>query len=326
MVNSLRVILKPTHMRYFLKALPKLTYFTIPAIIFLPFVLASQTKVKKYTLDFYNLKGKVSSMEEIKYSAEQSPNGLQKGKVLQKESYRFDTGGNLLEEEMYINRDFRRRTYTYNKSGKLLACESYDEKGLSYFSTYDYDITGTYATSETVYNKDGSVSSKLKSHYDARGNQTEFIAYSRDDRMTSKTTYVYNAKDYLIEEHLNNVEPSLLEVTWISSYDDKGNRIGLDRYDPGKPVYKQTFGFDANRNKIEDNVLNDDGSVKHKVTYTYDAQKNKTEITEINSDGIIKFKTVISYEYDKHGNWLNSTHSLNETPKYIYERKLEYFQ
>jgi hypothetical protein len=313
-------------MRLFFKALLKLTYFTIPAIIFLPFVVAGQTKAEKYNLDFYNLKGKVSYMEEIKYSADESMNGLQKGKVLQKESYRFDTEGNLQEEEMYIGRDFRKRTYTYNKSGKLLAYESYNERGLSYFYTYDYDITGTYVTGKTGYNKDGSVSSKIKNHYDARGNQTEFIAYSPDGLMTTKTTYVYNDKGYLIEEHLNDVVPNLLEVKWFSSYDDKGNRIGLDRYDPGKPVYKQTFGFDANRNKIEDNVLNDDGSVKNKVTYTYDAQKNKTEITETGSDGTIKFKTVITYEYDKNANWVNSTHSINETPKYIYERKLEYYQ
>ncbi len=325
MVNPLTVILKPKHMSLFLKVLPKLIYFTI-LTIFLPLMVAAQMNVEKYTLDFYNLKGKVSYMAEIKYSAQQSTNGLQKGKVLQKESYRFDAEGNLLEEEMYINNDFRRKTYTYNKSGRLLAYESYDEGGLSYFCTYDYDMTGTYVTGKTVYNKNGSVSSKIKNHYNAQGKQTELIVYRPDGRMTTKTTYVYNDKGYLTEEHLNNVEPSPLEVTWTSSYDAKGNRIGLDRYDPGKPVYKQTFRFDANRNKIEDNVLNDDGSVKSKVAYTYDAQKNKTEITETNAEGIIKFKTVITYEYDSHANWLNSTYSTNDTPNYIYERKLEYFQ
>jgi|GEM_PF-590558 hypothetical protein len=311
-------------MYLFLKALPKLRYFVLSAITFLPFVVASQARVEKYTLDFYHLKGKVGYMEEIKYSAEESVNGLQKGKVLQKQSYRFDTAGNLLDEEMHFGSDFRRNTYTYSKSGKLLADESYDEGGLSDFSTYDYDITGTYVTCETLYNKNGSVSSRIKKQYDARGNRTEVIAYGRDGNMTSKTTYGYNDKGYLIEEHLNNVTPNALEVTWISGYDDRGNRTRLDCYEPGKAVYKQTFAFDANRNKIEDNVLDDNGNAKHKVTYTYDDKGNETEITETGPDGTIQFKTVITYEYDKSANWVNSTHSINGTPKYIYERKIIY--
>ena len=66
MVNPLTVILKPKHMSLFLKVLPKLIYFTI-LTIFLPLMVAAQMNVEKYTLDFYNLKGKVSYMEEIKY-------------------------------------------------------------------------------------------------------------------------------------------------------------------------------------------------------------------------------------------------------------------
>lgn len=324
MLNPLKITSKPTHMCLFVKALSNRTSFMITAIILLPFAIAGQTSLEKYTLEYWNLKGKVSYMEEIKYSADESMNGLQKGKVLQKEIHRFDTEGNLLEEEMYINREFRRKTYTYNKSGKIIAYESYNERGLSYFSTYDYDITGKHVTDENGYNKDGSLSSKIKKQYDARGNQTEFVAYSPDGRMTTKTTYVYNDKGYLTEEHLKSIEPNLFEVTWTSKYDAKGNRIGLDRYDPGRPVYKQTFAFDANGNKIEDNVLNDDGSVKQKVTYAYDAQKNKTEIMEIGSDGTLKFITTYTYEYDSQKNWTNSIYTVNKVPKYIYVRTIKY--
>lgn len=199
---------------------------TLLAITLISSVFHGQSVIstKSYREEL-GLKGKVSYMEEVKHKTEDASGSLQWGFEWDKNTYRFDKKGNLLEEGSYAGEKLRyNRIYTYDNSGNKLTCESYDQEGLKSATVYHYDVTGKNMIGETRSYKDGSVFMKIKNNYDPKGKLTDQIIYKSDGSIRSKCIYTYDDKGNLLEETENNAQGNL-EVKWLSTYDDKGNRI-----------------------------------------------------------------------------------------------------
>lgn len=313
-------------MRFSLSHILILPLITLIVFTGLPVVLQSQNALTtKYTLATWKLKEKVDALEEIKYKAEQTANGVQKGKVMERLTYRFDRAGNLLEEASYADGKLRYKTaYTYDNAGKKLALESYNAQGLQFFSTYDYDTGGTKMMGENTYKSNGRLSWKNKNHYNSSGRLDEQVLYEPDGSKKTVYTYLYDAKGNQIEETLTDTV-SKLNVKWVSTYDAHGNRVTLTRFSGTDTGYKQTFAYDAKGNQTEACQLNPDGSIKLKLVYVYDEYGNQLEVHEMTADGVTRFQTTYAYRYDTQKNWVYRMESLDQNARYIVERTITYY-
>lgn len=106
-------------------------------------------------------------------------------------------------------------------------------------------------------------------------------------------------------------------------YNEKGNKIEENYYNSnGSLIYKNTYKYDENGNKIEE-CHYEDGSLDKKYTYEYDENGNKMEENWYNSD--VSLDKKYTYEYDKNNNWIQEVEYENNKPIQITERIIEYY-
>lgn len=203
----------------------KLTNIVIGICTLLCFIASADTDIiNDWTRN--SLKGKVKTCIYTRENKEFD------GKVT-KSVYtdRFDNKGNWLERQIYRSDGIAKEKVTF----------TYDSK--------------TNSHNVNHYNEKGELFIKETFRYDDRGNWLEdFGYYVKDGSFEHKSTYKYNAKNYLI---ISN------------GYDSQGN---LD--------YQIISKNDDNGNPIEESTYNNDGSLfmKEIIKYiSYDKQGNWTE-------------------------------------------------
>jgi hypothetical protein len=86
-------------------------------------------------------------------------------------------------------------------------------------------------------------------------------------------------------------------------YDDKGNKIEKNKYNPNGTLFDKTL--------------------HHKYIYKYDEKGNKIEKNECNLDKTLR--PVYIYKYDDYGNWIESIHHYREDNT-ITERTIKYYK
>jgi len=237
-------------------------------------------------------------------------------------SYAQDNVRNNLKKENFKGNARTIATYTYGVDSKLEKKElwdecfcGYDDKGNpiqeNYYQTSGYSFFKIYDRNgkiieDRTHNSDGQmVNSKYTYKYDNKGSAIEMNHYSSNGNLEYKYTYKYDSQGNQIEEnqYRSYSDGSLMEKN-IYKYDSKGNEIELlNVYDPGiqpeNPHYKRTREYDNNGNLLEVNRYQSSGSLE-KETYKY-------------------------YDYDYKGNWLKKILYLNDYPRSITVRIIEYY-
>lgn len=239
------------------------------------------TTLPKKNWEWFNLHGKVKKIEAVK---KMMPNYLphryegsgtisstisfntagyvQQIKTyddIQKEvttaNFVYDTQHNLITETVVTLSDqgapLDRKTihYKYNQVGKLIQSDEYINDLYAFKNLYSYDEKGRFSKMNT-------------------------IPISKEDSLTSQTTFSYNDKYY-----------DMVETT---------------TYPKGKSVAKVINYKCDNQNNLIEIEINID-KVATKIVFTYN--ENKDEISKkIFSDGEEQSEEIYEYEYDKHHN------------------------
>ena len=153
------------------------------------------------------------------------------------------------------------------------------------------------------------------------------------NKLTDKTTYIYDDKGNMTEWASYNADGSLKEK-YIYTYDDKGNIIEEATYNAdGSLDGKDIYIYDVRGNKTEWASYNADGSLGLKYIYIYDDKGNLMELALYNDDRSVDLKHIYTYEYDKFGNWIKQTTSKEVSkfgkvypePRYVTIRTITYY-
>ncbi len=187
--------------------------------------------------------------------------------------------------------------------------------------------------------------------FDTRGNLTEIFYYDSDDRPAGRVVFLRSDDNRRVERYeygidgrrvsltliRYNSEGRRLERTNYSSdtisesrtfyrHDSRGNVIDLKWYSTyGTLLMHISSEFDKRGHKISEKEYDNDNVMVSRRVYTNDPNGNSTEMVEYNADGAILTKRTYTYEYDSIGNWLKMVVFEEGIPKYIRERKIQYY-
>lgn len=250
----------------------------------------------------------IKVLTESRYSAINTDGEVVKGDLDSRSIKRFDEDGNVLEYLSYGNNSLRKDnqtsliekfTYTYDEQGYLIEMNSQVDHVMAPSKWVYKNNRYGYEVEMNAYFKDGSLSYKSTSNYDAKGNLVEKNWTEGDE--TSKQIYTYDAENNLIEknDYYNGSEISSRKTTY--KYDYKGNVIESLSVNANAHFYtRETYEYDENGNKI--------------VTTSYDSSGKASAISNckyLNLDGS--------------GNWGRQDGYLNGVINWITEREIVYY-
>lgn len=130
-------------------------------------------------------------------------------------------------------------------------------------------------------------------------------------------------KNDLTEENLKGKVKSIKETPY-----DAIEKFGqLEKGDVSYSVFfPSSFTiYNEKGNKIEVNGYNPDGSLYSKTTYKYDEKGNTIEQNIYYHGSRPAENYSYKYEYDKNNNWTQEIEYFNTIPVYITERIIEYY-
>ncbi len=297
-------------------------------------------KPKRTSLEEYNLKGRVSSIREFSYTAQEKNGKIQKLNPNSTMLYIFNNNGNIL--------DF----VVYNDDSNSVV---YAKGAIVHKYTYKYNNKQNLIMEISKHPNSGFSNSVKKYKYDNQGNLLEMSEFDSDNGLIEKDIYKYDWNSNLKEktEYDSN---EVLKQKHIYKYDDKGNKIEELVYDSDMNLDRNIFyRYDKEGNIISKTSINSSGIST--ASEKYDSNGNKIELISCDPDGRlaikynfeynlngdeIVFKNYIAmtnyhqtyfskYEYDKYGNWIKRI-KYNKQNQYLVikhitltEREIEYF-
>ena len=289
------------------------------ALVVLLLVLSSgaaraQTTQAKSDLEKAGLAGRVKSVEvwRVEYALSDGGSVESRRERVRKASY--DEQGRRAEEVTYdqAGAASQRLVYTYDAEGRNTGYEEYSsllDKGLSKPRRHVYALDAAGRTTEyTVYDSDGSVSSRFTYTYDAAGNKTEEAFYSWQGQRTGRLVYAYDARGNLLAQTSYDAADA---VSWknVNVYDPEGRKTESAQYHGGTLRYRFFYRYDGKGRlkEVETRELNavPNVIVSHapqpgKVVYTYDDEKRTKEVATFDGRGALKKRLL--YALDEKGN------------------------
>lgn len=271
-------------------------------------IKSNTSKIIKSDLVLENIQGKVHSLKEFSYRANESYSALTKGDRVRRYTFEndfyniYDSDGRKIEEGIFDDYSdgglLYKIVYTYNNNGILIEGNYYSTNDeFLRKQTYTYDKIGNLIE-KTSINFDGSFAEKLTFIYNELGNNIEENIYNNSNQRT-KLTYQYDSIGNKIEKKYFNINGGLMSLTKYK-YNENG------------------FMVEENKEHFPEIDI-----LSKKITYKYDMHGNKIEE---NGDGSLGGKWTFKYEYDRHHNWTKQILFKEEEPRYIIERKILYYK
>lgn len=266
----------------------------------------------KSDLEKMKLRGKVKSYREYSYKANSSFGKISKGERQYEEGFdyypnggflTFNTKGFLKENIEYDIKDGikEKNTYIYDENEKIIETKRYySDKNALYLLLYKYDDKG-FLTERTLYNSKGIIDNK-----DVYGNQkenNEIIVnnYGSDGELNFSTSSKFDNEGNIIEYRDNSYSGNGFSSTISYIYDNQDNMV------------KENSAT----------TLTDDGRTLDMISnYNYNKYGDKIEHW---FDDSTESKTTYEYEYDSQNNWIKRIEFDKRFPKFILERKIEYY-
>lgn len=183
--------------------------------------------------------------------------------------------------------------------------------------------------------------------YDASGFETESGAIESDGSLTIKNNSTYIFEGDKVIQKVNRLKTDDIRIEYL--YDQKGKlkdkKMILSKNDfVGS---HSSYIYDKNGFQIEQTIHakgeikvqftnNDHGKMKKSIAtikgkimditeYVYDEFQNCIGETQIDKDGNILKMKKWKFEYDGQKNWVKKTHLIDGQPKYVIERKIQYY-
>lgn len=279
-----------------------LLLFTLISVFF------SSAQQEKNDLAFYNLKGKVKSVNEIEYEAVEKFGDLEKsnktaryyrefnnaGMELQYLQENYDDGekekfvrttkyenGKMIEIKEEEDDDVQYEKYRYNQQGLVESIDEVGQKGnLQYRQKNKYNAQDLLIQADS-YKADGTLEMKMVRSYNAKKQLVKEENYDGGGKLTNVNTYAYDSRGNVVEKSDTNYEEKAPKP-YINRYvyNDKGQKIeernsisGLDK----KEIYEYNENGDVVRKR-------DQYGTEVKKVYTYDAQNNWIKCVTVTND------------------------------------------
>ncbi|HEV8427373.1 MAG TPA: hypothetical protein VGQ41_05635 [Pyrinomonadaceae bacterium] len=214
----------------------------------------------------YNRDGSVAQTLVYTYDAEGRRIGYEDYtpglSTSRKHVYLLDSKGNRVEYKIIQptgSEADEKYLYKYDANGNKVAEELYHKTSLISRNENAYDAQGRLV-SQTIYNPDGSISSRIQNAIAADGKPTERTRYD-GDLLTYKVRYRYDQKGKLVE----------LETT--------GSYVETDSDSEGYITGKVVYVYKGKDQPKETLVFNPDGSLREKIAVDYDSRGNWTRRT-----------------------------------------------
>lgn len=290
-------------------------------------ILYSQIAESQRDLPFYNnkytssglltigLKGKVKSVKQTSYKAEDSSGVIRMG--IKKNASLGVT----------VNSNFN---ILFDDKGRIIKEKYYKTSGeLEITSNHSYNNTYMEETDESDLN--GKIQIHRSYKYNSKGEKIEsssFLIYDDGGNFNNKMIFTYNDKGNLIGWDVYTTKNKInLQRKSIYKYDDKGNQIENNMYtSKGIPAGKETYKYDEIGNITEQIYYNNDcKTIEKKLVFKYDKEGNVILKEQYQPTDKISKKWVYKYKYDKNNNWIERVDFENENAMFILERELEYF-
>jgi hypothetical protein len=179
--------------------------------------------------------------------------------------------------------------------------------------TYKYDEKNN-KIEEAYSDKNNHVYLKCKTKYNPNGKKKEYFLHDTNDVVYSHNVYIYNEKNYLIEE-VDKIKDSVEFMKVTYKYDNMGNMIDHITLRFGKFFGRTIYKYDNKRNLIEYKYFQNRDSVGWGKSYKYDDQGNKIEYIYFYIDSSVnKLYNKWTAKYDDH---------INEIEKAYYNEQNE---
>ncbi len=272
-----------------------------------------------------SLRGKVKSLQELRYKAVKNIAEIQKAELISRHLFIFDSAGNLIEHSQYSNSKPDKNTISdfgenatrvdptrYNTSGNQPSDENENRRHRSSYPTArrNNDVYNTYYAlyndgknpDGTPYKPNGSISEK-------------YMAIYNDDKYPDGTPYQPNKSK---QDKYNSI-----------FYGEDKN--GEDIIDESSFRYNQICRYNADGKAEEILFFGSEPGYDYSIRYAYNRNELVSE-AKYNAPG--ELTEIIWYDYlhDQLGNWVQlNTYIQNgndnpEEPESITERKITYYE
>lgn len=237
-------------------------------------------------------------------------------------SYEYDGSGNKIEERFDLLNTFT--LYKYDEKYNIIEECKYDSSGLLSFKRVFNHDEKDLVVSETGSDNNGRLIYKYMFKYDDLDSLSEISCYDSLGALTQKLNYTYSDSGKILKDNYNKSGSLILGS--ITNYDLFGNEIEhlyVDAY--GVISSKSVSRYDEKNNVIESIEYGNEHQIVSKFIYKYDDFNNLLEYNHQSFDENKSEKTSYNYEYDKYNNWTKRTRFINDIPKLITLREIEYY-
>lgn len=240
----------------------------------------------------------------------------QAGAVVHTEKYSYDQRGNKTEYTRTSPESSYQKKYVYNDKNLLIEESGFD--GVEHFKNqYDYNSDGEMkeiryyknsmlsekrvftkdgvTTTVNVFNRTGTLTSRLVLIYDSRGNLIEESVYGASSDPLEKKTYNYDEKRKLKEEARFKLNKITVRNTY--SYTPSGDLAEITEETPGTPKFtKKCLSYNSNGNLAEIRWRRRGTEDFNSIVYTYDNRGLCT--TAETFYPATKYRVLTKYEYE----------------------------
>lgn len=299
----------------------------------------------KNSLEQYEIRGKVRSIETKTYCASRKLGEIKKGKLKEHSLSLYDEEGYMQSQYFRTSKFNMKVLYEFDTKKNILKETIFEKDVLDYEVIYKYDIKGNLIEELAVYPNDKSkivtkyeydsngnlIKERITDsidldreniyRYDNKGKEIEFYSFCNGE-LNTISTYRYDSKGNVIEIDYYDAEEKLI-VTRKYEYDSKGDTTELVCLTNGRLVEKNISN--VNRKVVEMYLSNSAGCLYLSLECKYNSFGNLIEKYSYDSNGNMSYKEMHEYELDKNNNWtkdivLNSKRGIN-----IIIRKIEYY-
>lgn len=274
------------------------------------------------------------------------------GKNFRRNYFVYDDNGNLIESASIDASDAESSKitrYKYNPAGQLIEeAHSALDGSNAYRVETSYNKKGLWETI-TIYDTDGTIAEKQTCKYNKSGIPVEISYYGENAKFLYKCSSKYDTKDNSVETKITttlgvevlsytdflNANKQFVKKHKVTNdfeikgyvqykYNSKGVSVEEETYRP-EGTLKNRNVYDDNRNLLEMNRFEQDGTIGYKSTFKYDTKNNPTEWVNYEKDGSKKSTTTYTYEYDSRGNWIKRVIFSDSEPALVTTREIEYY-
>jgi ankyrin repeat protein len=222
----------------------------------------------------------------------------------------FDAVGRLLESADYLpgGATDTKSTWKYDDAGREVEHCSYVHDDLvdRYVSTYDEKGR---IRERLTYGHSGKLDRKEVYQFSSTGRQARVTEYKQGD-VTGTGDETYDEQGRLLERS-GRREPSNPEK-YVYTYDAAGNKTSeVHQYTSkgGRHESKSVYFFGED-GRLREEAVYQDGALSGRETYQYDARRNRIRIVTHKANGEIREALSVAYEYAADGNWSKATITL----------------